>query len=175
MKAKFHHQSSDVTGGQEELHEPLHASSTMQALSSLASHSALAEETMCNSTMSSLEKMKVFVDDVKTFFNNEATCILGGDLVVTNHAAFGHIKTSILSCCTCKASERPTKMLRGKQPHVQCESSGCSVHMNDPDVNELTYEIAKAVHLVFGDSWSCFASLFATLTSEGKSDEGHGF
>lgn len=147
----------------------------MQALSTLASHSALAEETMCNGTMSSLEKMKVFVDDVRAFFTNEATSILGGDLVATNHATFGHIKASILTCCTCKASERPTKMLRGKQQtHVQYDSSGCSVHMNDPDVNELTYEIAKAVHLVFGDSWACFATLFVALTFGGKGEEGHG-
>lgn len=156
------------------------------ALDQLAEATTSCEDTMTNQSLTSEAKLRVFEPHVKKFFDGEAEVILGDgtyqQLKVVNHSAFGHIQRLILlTYCTCSASTSNVKSAHPKTKAKDSKSTGvelngggcCSFHMDDPDLNELVFAICNAVHNVLGDSWACFAAVFAHESTQGTFQSVH--
>ena len=154
--------------------------SSASSSAALAQLQSSCEGTMNNKSMSVTEKMNVFAPCVTRFLANEAGQILGeSDLQVVEHSAFGHLKKTILTFCTCAAVKMPpktrvTSKSKGNETQVLCDGGGCSFHLEDPDLNDIMYELANAVHSLFGDDWACFCALFLHEAKTGSWPAGSG-
>ena len=76
-------------------------------------------------------------------------------LQVSSHSAFGQMKATVLTQCTCTGSG-------------DADKQSCMLHASEISVSDVTWEIAKVVHNIFNDQFVTFANLFLSQTVGGS-------
>ena len=122
-------------------------------------------------TTTVLEKLEKLSSSLSQWMANEPTRVLQTEspLTVSDHASFGKLKAILQTSCTCRAAGADVANAPTSQTH-QGKPTGpsCMFHTPDPDMKDVMYNVARSVHHLFGDSWSCFANLFLEECSAGR-------